>query len=53
MVVGPGAAKSYTAVALQTISQHFRCLRDSINDQINAIRKKLGEEESTYGNEVK
>lgn len=51
MVAGAGAAKPYTAVALQTISRHFRCLKDAINDQISVIRKKLGEEESSSGRE--
>jgi len=53
MVAGPGSAKPYTAVALQTISRHFRCLKDAINDQINVIRKKLGEEENSSGKEGK
>lgn len=53
MVAGPGAAKPYTAVALQTISRHFRCLKDAINDQVNVIRKKLGEEENSSGKEGK
>ena len=53
VVAGPGAAKPYTAVALQTISRHFRCLKDAINDQINVIRKKLGEEENSSGKEGK
>ncbi|TVU45694.1 hypothetical protein EJB05_05190 [Eragrostis curvula] len=51
MVAGSGAAKPYTAVALQTISRHFRCLKDAINDQISIIRKKLGEEDNTSGKE--
>ncbi|XP_062201830.1 BEL1-like homeodomain protein 7 [Phragmites australis] len=51
VVAGPGAAKPYTAVALQTISRHFRCLKDAINDQINVIRKKLGEEENSSAKE--
>ncbi|KAM0884676.1 hypothetical protein ACQ4PT_030820 [Festuca glaucescens] len=53
MVAGPGAAKPYTAVALQTISRHFRCLKDAINDQVNVIRKKFGEEENSSGKEGK
>lgn len=53
MVAGPGSAKPYTAVALQTISRHFRCLKDAINDQVNVIRKKLGEEEDSSGREGK
>ncbi|KAL6637144.1 hypothetical protein ACP70R_024716 [Stipagrostis hirtigluma subsp. patula] len=53
MVAGSGAAKPYTAVALQTISRHFRCLKDAINQQICVIRKKLGEEDDTCGKEGK
>ncbi|KAG8049376.1 hypothetical protein GUJ93_ZPchr0009g1837 [Zizania palustris] len=53
VVAGPGSARPYTAVALQTISRHFRCLKDAINDQINVIRKKLGEEENSSGKEGK
>ncbi|XP_066391811.1 BEL1-like homeodomain protein 7 [Miscanthus floridulus] len=53
MVAGSGAAKPYTAVALQTISRHFRCLKDAINDQISVIRKKLGEDDNTSGKEGK
>jgi hypothetical protein len=53
MVAGSGAAKPYTAVALQTISRHFRCLKDAINDQIGVIRKKLGEDDNTSGKEGK
>ncbi|XP_072956392.1 BEL1-like homeodomain protein 7 [Typha angustifolia] len=49
VVAGSGAAKPYTAVALQTISRHFRCLRDAISDQIQSIRKVLGEEDSSTG----
>lgn len=47
VIAGSGSAKPYTAVALQTISRHFRCLKDTINDQIRSIRKGLGEEESS------
>ncbi|XP_047324606.1 BEL1-like homeodomain protein 7 [Impatiens glandulifera] len=46
-VVGPGAAKPYTSLALQTISRHFRSLRDSITGQIKLTRKSLGELDST------
>ena len=53
VVAGPGAAKPYTALALQTISRHFRCLKDAINDQINVIRKKLGEKENSSSKEGK
>uniref|UniRef100_A0A1J3JZ96 BEL1-like homeodomain protein 3 n=1 Tax=Noccaea caerulescens TaxID=107243 RepID=A0A1J3JZ96_NOCCA len=47
MVTGLGAAKPYTSVALNRISRHFRCLRDAIKEQIQVIRGKLGERESS------
>ncbi|KAL1210138.1 BEL1-like homeodomain protein 3 [Cardamine amara subsp. amara] len=47
MVTGIGAAKPYTSVALNRISRHFRCLRDAIKEQIQVIRGKLGEKESS------
>ncbi|XP_073140673.1 BEL1-like homeodomain protein 1 [Henckelia pumila] len=42
---GIGSAKAYTAVALQTISKQFRCLKDSILGQIKSASKSLGEED--------
>ncbi|CAH8383201.1 unnamed protein product [Eruca vesicaria subsp. sativa] len=47
MVTGLGAAKPYTSVALNRISRHFRCLRDTIKEQIQVIRGKLGEKETS------
>lgn len=47
MMAGPEAAKRYTALALQTISRQFRCLRDAINKQIHANRQSLGEQDDT------
>ncbi|KAJ0801203.1 putative transcription factor Homeodomain-TALE-BEL family [Helianthus annuus] len=47
VIAGCGAAKPYTALALQTISRHFRCLRDAINGQIKATHRSLGETDST------
>ncbi|XVF01056.1 hypothetical protein REPUB_Repub04eG0054800 [Reevesia pubescens] len=47
VIAGCGAAKPYTALALQTISRHFRCLRDAINGQIRATRKSLGEQDTS------
>lgn len=47
MVAGHGAAKSYTALALQTISRHFRCLHDAISGQIEVTRKRLGEKDTS------
>ncbi|KAK9286966.1 hypothetical protein L1049_015374 [Liquidambar formosana] len=46
-MAGCGAAKPYTALALQTISRHFRCLRDAITGQIRATRRSLGEQDSS------
>lgn len=42
---GIGSAKTYTALALQTISKQFRCLKDAILGQIRAASKSLGEED--------
>ncbi|KAL5709104.1 hypothetical protein ACHQM5_019827 [Ranunculus cassubicifolius] len=42
---GFGSAKTYTALALQTISKQFRCLKDAISGQIRATSKSLGEED--------
>lgn len=44
-VTGFGTAKTYTSLALGTISRHFRCLRDAIVGQICVSSKSLGEEE--------
>ncbi|KAL0356676.1 UNVERIFIED_CONTAM: BEL1-like homeodomain protein 7 [Sesamum calycinum] len=52
LIAGSGAAKPYTAVALQTISRHFRCLRDAINGQILVARKNLGEEDASSNDKV-
>lgn len=42
--MGSGAARTYTALALQTISKQFRCLKDAISAQIRENAKSLGEE---------
>ncbi|CAH2076805.1 unnamed protein product [Thlaspi arvense] len=52
VIAGYGAAKPYTALALQTISRHFRSLRDAISGQILATRKCLGEQDGSDGNRV-
>lgn len=39
---GIESAKSYTDLALQTISKQFRCLKDAITAQIKATSKSLG-----------
>ncbi|KAE8656422.1 BEL1-like homeodomain protein 11 [Hibiscus syriacus] len=40
-IAGLGAAKSYTALALQAMSRHFGNLRDAIVSQINVTRRKF------------
>ncbi|URE13496.1 POX [Musa troglodytarum] len=49
-VAGHGSARTYTVLALRTISKQFRCLRDAIVGQIRATSKNLGEENSKLGN---
>ncbi|KAL6997929.1 hypothetical protein U1Q18_008053 [Sarracenia purpurea var. burkii] len=46
---GIGSARTYTALALQTISKQFRCLKDAIMGQIRAASKSLGEEDGSFG----
>ncbi|KAK4582610.1 hypothetical protein RGQ29_025704 [Quercus rubra] len=46
---GLGSARTYTALALQTISKQFRCLKDAITGQIRAANKSLGEEDCLGG----
>ncbi|XP_015691112.2 BEL1-like homeodomain protein 7 [Oryza brachyantha] len=46
-VAGAGAAKPYTALALQTISRHFRSLRDAIGAQVQSVRRSLGEQDTS------
>ncbi|ESW08626.1 hypothetical protein PHAVU_009G060500 [Phaseolus vulgaris] len=41
MIAGLGAAKCYTALALQAMSRHFCSLREAILSQINAEKRKL------------
>ncbi|KAG1369761.1 BEL1-like homeodomain protein 1 [Cocos nucifera] len=48
-VAGIGSARTYTALALQTISKQFRCLRDAITGQIQATGRSLGEEDTKSG----
>lgn len=47
VIAGSGAARPYTALALQTISRHFRCLRDAINEQIQVTQRSLGEQDAS------
>ncbi|KAL1338318.1 hypothetical protein HN51_032992 [Arachis hypogaea] len=44
---GIGSGRTYTALALQTISKQFRCLKDAITRQIKGANKSLGEEEGS------
>ncbi|KAM7274731.1 hypothetical protein ACFE04_016597 [Oxalis oulophora] len=53
VIAGSGAAKPYTGLALQTISRHFRCLRDAITNQIKTVRKSLGEQDTSESKGVK
>ncbi|GFZ20259.1 BEL1-like homeodomain 1 [Actinidia rufa] len=46
---GIGSANSYTALALQTISKQFRCLKDAITTQIKATSKSMSEDDSLGG----
>ncbi|KAG5396292.1 hypothetical protein IGI04_018106 [Brassica rapa subsp. trilocularis] len=46
---GIGSAKSYTSLALKTISRQFRSLKEAIAGQIKAANKSLGEEDSVSG----
>ncbi|KAJ6773638.1 BEL1-LIKE HOMEODOMAIN PROTEIN 11 [Salix purpurea] len=43
-IAGLGAAKSYTALALQAMSKHFCKLRDAIVSQINETRRKFSQD---------
>ncbi|KAE8666109.1 BEL1-like homeodomain protein 1 [Hibiscus syriacus] len=46
---GIGSAKTYTSLALKTISKQFRCLKDAILGRIQAVNKSLGEEDCLGG----
>ncbi|KAJ0973342.1 hypothetical protein J5N97_021301 [Dioscorea zingiberensis] len=52
VVAGPGSARTYTSLALQTISKQFRSLRDTIVGQIRGVSKSLGEEECLVGSKA-
>ncbi|XP_040385566.1 BEL1-like homeodomain protein 1 [Oryza brachyantha] len=41
---GPRSARTYTALALRTISRQFRCLRDAIAAQLRSASRGLGED---------
>ncbi|XP_074268113.1 BEL1-like homeodomain protein 1 [Silene latifolia] len=46
---GIGSSKTYTSLALKTISKQFRCLKDAITSQIKATSKSLGEDDNNGG----
>lgn len=52
-VAGFGSARTYTSLALQTISKRFQCLRDAITGQIRAASKSLGEEVKSTGSRLR
>ncbi|KAG8093637.1 hypothetical protein GUJ93_ZPchr0012g20798 [Zizania palustris] len=41
---GPRSARTYTSLALRTISRQFRCLRDAIAAQVRSACRALGED---------
>ncbi|KAM0996618.1 hypothetical protein ACFX2I_006557 [Malus domestica] len=43
-VAGLSSATPYISMALNTVAKHFRCLTNSIKDQLKHVRKALGEE---------
>ncbi|GAB4852081.1 hypothetical protein Ancab_016271 [Ancistrocladus abbreviatus] len=47
VIAGEGAAKTYTALALQAMSRHFCSLRDAILSQIKVVRKKISPRSNT------
>jgi hypothetical protein len=46
---GAGSARTYTALALLTISRQFRFLRDAIAAQVRAASRALGEDDAGVG----
>ncbi|XP_042445585.1 homeobox protein BEL1 homolog isoform X1 [Zingiber officinale] len=43
-VAGEDAAKVYCSLASEAMSRHFRCLRDSVAGQLQALKKAAGED---------
>ena len=43
-VAGLGSATPYIPMALKSVSKHFRCLKNSISDQLKLISEALGED---------
>lgn len=52
VVAGQGSARTYTSLALKTISKQFRSLRDAIAGQIRGVSKSLGEDECLLGSKA-
>ncbi|XP_024313068.1 homeobox protein BEL1 homolog isoform X2 [Brachypodium distachyon] len=48
-VAGTGAAQVYTKLAMRAMSRHFRSLRDALVRQVRALRKTMGEGDTTGG----
>ncbi|PSS31369.1 BEL1-like homeodomain protein 4 [Actinidia chinensis var. chinensis] len=48
-IMGFGAATVYTTLAQKAMSRHFRCLKDSIADQLRLTREQLGEKDDVGG----
>ncbi|KAL8496593.1 hypothetical protein ACS0TY_020329 [Phlomoides rotata] len=46
-VAGLSAATPYVSLALKMVSKHFRCLKNTITDQLKSIKNSLGEELSS------
>ncbi|KAL9322749.1 hypothetical protein ACSQ67_010802 [Phaseolus vulgaris] len=45
-VAGLSSATPYISMALKSVSKHFRCLKNSISDQLKLISEALGEDVS-------
>ncbi|QCE09363.1 BEL1-like homeodomain protein 9 [Vigna unguiculata] len=45
-VAGLGSATPYISMALKSVSKHFRCLKNSISDQLKLMSEALGEDVS-------
>jgi len=45
-VAGLSSATPYVSMALKSVSKHFRCLKNSISDQLKLLSEALGEDVS-------
>lgn len=48
-IAGVGTSTPYTALALQAMSKHFRCLRDALSAQLRAVMRAMGEQDTSPG----